>query len=111
MAKYIDEIELITIELMKELFGAVFADVRPISGVTANLAVFTAFTEPRDVMMTLSIAKGGHISMGKKKFGGTAGAVHGLEIEYFEYDDKELNIDVDATIQKIEKLIKENRKP
>ncbi len=109
--RYIDEIELMTIELMKDLFGAAFADVRPISGVTANLAVFTAFTEPGDVMMALSIAKGGHISMGKKKFGGTAGAVHGLEIEYFEYNDKELNIDVDATIKKIETLISEGRKP
>jgi len=108
--QYIDEIELITIELMKKIFDAEFADVRPISGVTANLAVYTAFTEPGDTMMALSIAKGGHISMGKKKFGGTAGSVHGLEVEYFEFDEENLNIDVDATMRKIEKLEKEGKK-
>ena len=108
--QYIDEIELITIELMKKIFDAEFADVRPISGVTANLAVYTAFTEPGDTMMALSIAKGGHISMGKKKFGGTAGSVHGLEVEYFEFDEENMNIDVDATMRKIEKLEKEGKK-
>jgi len=108
--QYIDEIELLTIELMKKLFNAEFVDVRPISGVTANLAVYTAFTEPGDTMMALSIAKGGHISMGKKKFGGTAGAVKGLNVEYFEFDEKEMNIDVDATMKKIEKLEKEGKK-
>lgn len=108
--KYIDEIELIAIDLMKKLFDAEFVDVRPISGVTANLAVYTAFTEPGDYMMALSIAKGGHISMGKKKFGGTAGAVKGLNIEYFEFDEENLTIDVDKTIAKVEKLEKENKK-
>ncbi len=109
--RYIDEVELLTIQLFKKLFSAEFVDVRPISGVTANLAVYTAFTLPGDVMMCLSIAKGGHISMGKREFGGTAGAVHGLEIEYFEYDIEEMNIDVDATIKKVKKLEKEGRVP
>ena len=109
--RYIDEVELLTIQLFKKLFSAEFVDVRPISGVTANLAVYTAFTLPGDVMMCLSIAKGGHISMGKREFGGTAGAVHGLEIEYFEYDIDEMNIDVDATIKKVKKLEKEGRVP
>jgi len=109
--RYIDEVEEITIHLFKKLFSAEFVDVRPISGVTANLAVYTAFTSPGDVMMCLSIAKGGHISMGKKEFGGTAGSVHGLEIEYFEYDIDEMNIDVDATMKKMVKLEKENRVP
>jgi glycine hydroxymethyltransferase len=107
---YIDKVELIAIEVMKWLFDAEFVDVRPISGVTANLAVYTAFTEPNDTMMALSIAKGGHISMGKKEFGGTAGAVHGLNIEYFEFNEETLNIDVDKTMKKIEKLYKEGKK-
>lgn len=102
--QYIDETEITAIKLMKKLFDAEFVDVRPISGVTANLAVYTAFTKPGDTMLALSIAKGGHISMGKKKFGGTAGAVKGLNVEYFEFDESKLNIDVDATMKKIEKL-------
>jgi len=108
---YIDQVELICIELMKKLFKAEFADVRPISGAVANLAVYTAFTEPGDVMMALSIPCGGHITMGKKKLGGTAGAVHGLEVEYLPLDYKEMNIDVDRTKERVQKLVREGRPP
>tara|TARA_B110000014_G_C20125070_1_gene598568 strand:- start:533 stop:1843 length:1311 start_codon:yes stop_codon:yes gene_type:complete len=109
--KFIDEVELITIDLAKKLFNAEFADVRPISGVCANLAVYSAFTNPNDTMMALPIPSGGHISHGQKKFSGTAGLVHGLNIEYFAFDREEMNIDVDQSKQRIEKLIADNKKP
>lgn len=98
---YIDQVELLAMELARELFKAEHANVQPVSGLTANLAAYTALTEPGDTMMCLSIASGGHISMGKKKFGGTAGAVHGLEVEYLPFDEKRMNIDVDAAARKI----------
>ena len=41
-----------------------FADVRPISGVVANLAIYSAFSNPGDVMIAPSIPAGGHISHG-----------------------------------------------
>lgn len=104
--KYIDEIELIAVDLAKRLFKAEFADVRPISGVVANLAVYCAVTSPGDVMMALSIQNGGHISMGKKEFSGTAGFVHGLNIEYFAFNKDEMNIDVDETKKRIRSLNK-----
>ncbi len=102
--KYIDQVELLAMELARELFEAEHANVQPISGVTANLATYTALTDPGDTMMCLSIAMGGHISMGKKKFGGTAGAVHGLEIEYFPFDETRMNIDVEAAEEKIKQV-------
>jgi len=98
---FIDQVELLAMELARKLFKAEHANVQPVSGLTANLATYTALTEPGDTMMCLSIASGGHISMGKKKFGGTAGAVHGLEIEYLPLDEKRMNIDVDAAMKKI----------
>jgi glycine hydroxymethyltransferase len=49
--------------------------------------------------------------MGKKKLGGTAGAVHGLVVEYLPLDYKELNIDVDRTKRRIARLAKEGRSP
>jgi glycine hydroxymethyltransferase len=98
---YIDQVELLAMELAKELFKAEHVNVQPVSGLVANLAMYTALTEPGDTMMCLSIPCGGHISMGKKKFGGTAGAVHGLEVEYFPFDEKRMNIDVDAAAKKI----------
>jgi glycine hydroxymethyltransferase len=107
--KYIDEVELLAVELTKALFNAEFADVRPISGVLANLSMLTAFTEPGDRMMCLSIPTGGHISSARHKLWGTAGRVHGLRIQYFKYDEHELNIDVDASIRKIERLEKKGK--
>lgn len=101
---YIDQVEIIAMDLARELFEAEHANVQPVSGLTANLAAFTALTDPGDTMMCLSVASGGHISMAKKKFGGTAGAVHGLEIEYLPLDEKRMNIDVDAAAKKISEV-------
>ena len=109
--KYIDQVEQVCIDLAKQLFRIDFADVRPISGVCANLVAYTTFTSPGDTMLALAIPAGGHISMGKKEFGGTAGAVRGLNVEYFPFDTKEMNIDVDATEKKIQKLAQEGKKP
>jgi glycine hydroxymethyltransferase len=95
--KFIDQIELEAISLAKTLFKAEFVDVRPVSGACANLAVYSALSDPGDTMMALSIPNGGHISAGKKEFSGTAGLVHGLDIEYFVFDKENMNIDVDQT--------------
>src|SRR5437660_12853490 len=81
------------------------------SGVCANLVAYTTFTTPGDTMMALAIPAGGHISMGKKEFGGTAGSVRGLNVEYFPFDTEEMNIDIDATEKKIQKLSEEGKKP
>src|SRR5213083_86636 len=102
--KYIDEVELLAIEMARKLFRAEFVDVRPTSGVGANLAVYSAFTSPGDIMLALSIPNGGHISTGKKEFSGSAGLVHGIEIEYFTFDKGEMNIDVDETKRRLSKL-------
>ncbi len=99
--EYIDEVELLAMDLAKEVYGASHANVQPVSGVLSNLATYTAFTEPGDTLMCLPITSGGHISMGKKKFGGTAGAVHGLNVEYIPFDEDSMNIDVDKTRKKI----------
>ena len=102
--KYIDEVELITIDLAKKLFNAEFADVRPISGVVANLAMYTAAMDPMERMMALSIAHGGHISHARKDLGGTAGQTRGHKVRNWVFDDTEFNIDVDASMKLIKDL-------
>jgi glycine hydroxymethyltransferase len=102
--RYIDQIELQAVALGKKLFRADFIDVRPVSGVNANLAVYSALTIPGDMMMALSIPNGGHISHGKKDFGGSAGLVHGLDVSYFAFDKEAMNIDVDETKKRIAAL-------
>ena len=108
--KYIDQIELEAIRLAKKLFNAEFADVRPVSGACANLAVYSAISDPGDTMVALSIPNGGHISAGKKEFSGTAGLVHGLDIEYFVFDKENMNIDVDQTKKKLKVLQSSGKK-
>jgi glycine hydroxymethyltransferase len=49
--------------------------------------------------------------MGKKELGGTAGAVHGLIVEYLPLDYKEVNIDVDKAKEKVVKLANEGKPP
>ena len=108
---YIDKVEFKCMALAKRLFKAEFADVRPISGVVANLAIYSAFSNPGDVMLAPSIPSGGHISHGKKEHAGTAGLVHGLDIEFYPFDAEEMSIDVDKTKQKVQELEKAGRIP
>jgi Glycine/serine hydroxymethyltransferase len=99
---YIDEVEIQCMELAQKLFKAEFADVRRVSGVVANLAIYSAYSNPGDVMIASSIPAGGHISHGRKEHSGTAGLVHGLDIEFFALDPEEMTLDVDRTKTKVE---------
>ena len=108
---HIDEVEIQCMELAKRLFNAEFADVRAVSGVVANLAIYSSYSNPGDVMMASSIPAGGHISQGKKEHSGTAGLVHGLDIEFFAFDPEEMTLDVDKTKAKVEDLKSQDRLP
>ena len=108
---YIDEVEIQCMELAQKLFDAEFADVRSVSGVVANLAIYSAYSNPGDVMIASSIPAGGHISHGKKEHSGTAGLVHGLDIEFFAFDPEEMTLDVDKTKAKVEDLKSQGKLP
>ncbi|MGI0021853.1 MAG: serine hydroxymethyltransferase [Nitrososphaeraceae archaeon] len=108
---YIDEVEIICNELAKKVFKSEFADCRATSGVVANLAIYSAFSNPGDYMLAASIPTGGHISHGKKEHSGTAGLVHGLNIEHYPFSKEDMTIDVDATKKKVSELISNGKKP
>jgi len=108
---YIDEVEIQCMELAQKLFKAEFADVRSVSGVVANLAIYSAYSNPGDVMIASSIPAGGHNSHGKKEHSGTAGLVHGLDIEFFAFDPEEMTLDVDKTKAKVEDLKSQGKLP
>ncbi len=101
--EYIDGIEEIATALGKKVFGADFVDIRPISGLVANLAVYSALTEPGDSIMALATSDGGHISSGPREQWGSAGLVHGLRVRNFAFDAELMNIDVDGTIRALER--------
>ena len=108
---YIDQVELICNDLARRVFRAEFADCRATSGVVANLAIYAAFSNPGDWMMAASIPSGGHISHGKKEHSGTAGLVHGLNIEHYPFSKEEMTIDVDETKKKIDDMARNGRAP
>ena len=64
--KYIDEVENLAIERLKQLFGAEYANVQPHSGANANEAVYLALLKPGDTVMGMSLACGGHLTHGCK---------------------------------------------
>ncbi|MDP8907124.1 MAG: serine hydroxymethyltransferase, partial [Thermoproteota archaeon] len=109
--RYIDQVENICNELAKKVFRSEFADCRATSGVVANLAIYSAFSNPGDYMIASSIPSGGHISHGKKEHSGTAGLVHGLTIEHFPFSKEEMTIDTDMTKKKIETMANEGKSP
>ncbi len=62
--EWVDVAEALAIERAKKLFNAEHANVQPLSGVPANLAVYTAFIKPGDKIFGLSLSHGGHLSHG-----------------------------------------------
>lgn len=62
----VDRAEQLGIDRAKALFGAEHANLQPYSGATANLAVYTAFCEPGDVVLAMSLPHGGHLTHGSK---------------------------------------------
>ncbi|MEW6184876.1 MAG: serine hydroxymethyltransferase [Thermodesulfobacteriota bacterium] len=59
---YIDQLESMATEEMKDLAGCTHVDVRPISGNQANTAVALALLRGGDTVIVNSIDSGGHIS-------------------------------------------------
>ena len=62
--EYVDVVEQLAIDRLKQLFGAEFANVQPNSGSQANQGVFFALLQPGDTIMGMSLAEGGHLTHG-----------------------------------------------
>jgi len=62
--EYVDIVEQLAIDRVKELFGAEHANVQPHSGAQANTAVYFAFLKPGDTILGMNLAHGGHLTHG-----------------------------------------------
>jgi glycine hydroxymethyltransferase len=89
----VDEIERECLALARRLFRVRFADVRPVSGTVANLAVLKALAEVGMPVGTNRLANGAHIS--SASFG--AFGLRGVKPVYYAWDDARMTIDVDRT--------------
>jgi glycine hydroxymethyltransferase len=62
--KYTDQVETIAIERAKKLFKAGFANVQPLGGAAANVAMYFALMEPGDTVLGMDLSHGGHLTHG-----------------------------------------------
>lgn len=90
--EHVDEVEKLAMERAKQLFGAEHANVQPHSGTQANMAVYFAALKPGDVILSMRLDHGGHLSHGAKaSFSGQLFKVvhYGVrrDTETIDYDD------------------------
>jgi glycine hydroxymethyltransferase len=90
--EYMDVVESLAIERTKKLFSAEHVNVQPHSGSQANMAVYFTVLQPRDRLLTMDLAHGGHLTHGHKaNFSGKL-----YEIHHYGVDRETEQIDYDA---------------
>lgn len=90
--EYVDVVETIAIDRLKQLFGAAYANVQPHSGAQANQAVLLALLRPGDRIMGMSLAHGGHLTHGSS----VTMSGKWFDIVSYEVDEKTHMIDMDV---------------
>lgn len=62
--EFVDLVEQLAIDRVKDIFGVQYANVQPHSGSQANAAVFSACLKPGDKILGFDLAHGGHLTHG-----------------------------------------------
>lgn len=62
--EYVDVVENLAIDRMKELYGAEHVNVQPHSGSQANMAVYMTILDHGDVVLGMDLNSGGHLTHG-----------------------------------------------
>ena len=62
--EFVDVVEKLARERIKEIFGAEHANVQPHSGSQANMAVYFAMLKPGDTVLGMNLSHGGHLTHG-----------------------------------------------
>lgn len=90
--KYIHEFEMATQELVKDIFKAKYADLRPIGGHMAGMSVVLALLNPGDLVIEVNLSDWGHGMVGPmceiRQLGET------IRVEYMAFTkDREVDIE------------------
>jgi glycine hydroxymethyltransferase len=62
--EFVDEVEQLAIDRIKEVFSCEYANVQPHSGAQANAALMLAVLKPGDKILGLDLSMGGHLTHG-----------------------------------------------
>ncbi len=90
--EYVDIVEQLAIDRLKQLFGAKYANVQPHSGAQANTAVYFAILEPGDTILGMDLSHGGHLTHGMKL--NVSGRTY--HSEFYQVDKETGRIDYEA---------------
>ena len=90
--QFVDEVENLARDRLKELFGCEHANVQPHSGAQANTAVYHALLNHGDKVLGMSLADGGHLTHGHPlNYSGINYEFHSYGVrkdtETIDYDD------------------------
>lgn len=99
--RYLSEIDLKARDALQTLFGCRHADLRPLSGHVAGIAVLMACCKPGDLVLELDSPGGGHRLARKLN----EASLCPLRVESLPLDPTVYNIDVDRTLA----FIRENQ--
>jgi glycine hydroxymethyltransferase len=97
--RYIDQIQAETERLARDLFGAKYADVRPISGHSADMIVLTALANRGDKIMVVGKGNGGYPGVSEDGYP----KIYGLQVLEFPFDKRVFNIDAEQAGVAIER--------
>lgn len=87
--EYVDVIENLAIDRLKEIFGAEHANVQPHSGSQANMAVYMSVLEHGDVVLGMDLNAGGHLTHGHQL------NFSGVNYTFFSYGVDALSEEID----------------
>lgn len=62
--EFTDAVETIAIERAKKIFGCDHANVQPLSGAAANVAMYFSWLDPGDCILGMDLSHGGHLTHG-----------------------------------------------
>ncbi len=91
--EFTDAVETIAIERAKKLFGAAYANVQPLGGANANIAMYLALLSPGDTVLGMDLSHGGHLTHGHpvtyltKIFNFVRYGMKDIETGEIDYDD------------------------
>ena len=96
--QFVDVVEDLARNRVKQLFAAEHANVQPHSGAQANAAVYFAVLNPGDVVLGLDLAHGGHLTHGMKL--NTSGKLYRFHSYGVRKDTERIDFDQLAALAK-----------
>ncbi len=91
--EFTDKVETLAIERAKKLFNAAYANVQPLGGANANIAMYMALLAPGDTVLGMDLSHGGHLTHGHpvtyltKIFNFVRYKMKNIETGEIDYDD------------------------